>query len=142
MRQLPVEEYRIADYSTLGAAIDAAYFFCLRARRTDLVQALQPMRDVNERYYTSRRYYLEGEAFQHLLDFSEQELQDRSFWTERKWMEAYILATAPLGEAYLLGGSHEYPQAWLLNEIGRYVDKVFSTPGYKPFNKHAYRCDR
>lgn len=56
LRQIPVEKHLIADYSTLNAAIDTVCFFCLRAGRHDLVQALQPMEDISERYYTIAEY--------------------------------------------------------------------------------------
>lgn len=140
LQQVPVEDFLIADYSTLGHAIDSAYFSCCRAGRKDLMQALQPTRDVNERYYPGT-YVFEDWAMTDLLDLSEEDFQDRRHWPEKQWVGSYILATAPLGEAYLLGGSSEYPLNWLLQEISRYAKKVFSTPCYEPFNDHPYPVD-
>lgn len=138
LQQLPVEQHVIAHYSTFNAAIDTTYFYCLRAGRQDLVQALQAMQDVSVRYHTIVDFYLEEKQFESLLDFSEEEIHDRRHWTKSMWMEMYIKATGPLAKVYLLGGSRQYPQDWLLNEIRRYADKVFSTPGYEPFSEHAY----
>lgn len=143
LRQVPVERHLIVDYSTLNAAIDAVYFYCLRAGRQDLVRALQPMEDISERYYTLRESWLEDELFQErLLDLSEAELEDQIGRSEAAQMRMFIMAPGSLGKVYLLGGSRKYPQDWLLCQIDRYAEKVFSTPGYEPFNERAYPFER
>lgn len=73
-----------------------------------------------------------------MLDLSEEEIEDRTHWPEQQWVGAYILETTALGKTHLLGGSPEYPQDWLLHQIDRYAQKVFSTPGYEPFNDHPW----
>lgn len=96
------------------------------------------MYDISALYYPWT-YLLENYRFAQLLDLSEQELvKERSLKSGRDRTEVYIGAASVLGEAYLLGGSEKYPQEWLLHELSRYAEKVFSTPGYEPFNDHPY----
>lgn len=73
-----------------------------------------------------------------IFSLSEEEIEDRSHWTEEQWVGAYILAPGSFGKVYLLGGTSKCPQDWLLRQIDRYAEKVFSTPGYEPFNEHAW----
>ena len=137
LREIPVEKHRVPDYSTLAGAIATAHFFSARAGRTDLVETLQPLWDVAERlYFVNTEYWTSGRAFNGSLDFTEEEIRDRSHWSEHMWVGSYVHETANLGHAHLLGGSKKYPRPWLLKEIDRYATTVFTTLGYEPFTDH------
>lgn len=138
LQSLPAADYRIADYSTLNTAVDAAYFFSVQAHRPDLVGALQPMQDLSVSAYTIPDYYLSGAYLGRLLDLSEDERQGRSHWLEKDWVRGYVQEPLMLGKAWLLGGSPACPQDWLLGEVERYARAVFATPGYEPFTDHPY----
>lgn len=133
----PIWDYNIPDYDSTLYAVRAAAFFTQQAGRDDLSRKLEPLLDVPA-FYDPLPITMTSQMLSQDLDLTVEERDELRHITPAGWVERYVDAVAAFARAHVLGGSEEYPPARLLREINRFAAKIFSTPGYEPFNERHY----
>lgn len=137
LQEVPVWEYNIPDYGSTLYAVRGTAFFARHAGREDLVERLAPLLQAPP-FYDPKPITMTSRMLSQDLDLTEAELAGMRHITSAEWIERYVDACAAYGRAYSFGGSEEYPPERILHEISRFATKIFTTPGYEPYNDHHY----
>lgn len=138
LERVPVEEFKVPEYTFLHRILCTGFFFVSRARRADLVEVLQELYKRGAR--GPLQHTLEGDICDRYLDWDDDERA--SFMAEKKrgttWASYYLDDIANFALIWAYGGSEKLPPTECEREIGRYVQAIFELPGYAPWTGAEY----
>lgn len=137
LERIPVSEYKIPDYGNMLYGVQSVAFFARYNDRVDLLEKLLPLLDAPA-FYDPLPLTLSSTMLRKSLDFTPEEIEGRSHWTQAMWAESYVNAVTAFARGWVVGGSDEYPPERMVAEVDRYAAALFAMPGYEPFNDRYY----